>query len=243
MGTARPPVSPVPHPGLHLNRSRRGATLTQCPTGDGNPTQDGQSLCLECVDRLYSELRWLAACYPQLLDALTHRVHVEHVDRDKVVIVQGGGDPLKSGLDLHEDALQLRARIRRLTYQGLGWLLERGYTRTSGASQEVAAVLAETARNLHWILSDDDPDRVTQWAGMLIAARLEAEDLITPNVPVRKVWTNQECQHTEGGGDLCPGQLVIWGSSPVATCQLNPKHVVSRETLVYRLVTGKLQRS
>lgn len=212
-------------------------TSTSCPTEDGNVCQPGQSLCLECVDRVYNELRWLAACYPQLLPALTHRVHVEHVDRDKVVIVQGGGDPLKSGLDLHEDALQLRARIRRLAYQGLAWLLERGYTRT-GRSQEPQVVLAETARNLHWILSDDDPQRVIDWAGMLIAARLEAEDLITPNVPVRKVWTNQEC-----GLDDCPGQLVIWGSSPVATCQLNPKHVVSRETLVYRLVTGKLQRS
>lgn len=211
----------------------------QCPNGDGNVCQPGQSLCLECVDRVYSELRWLAACYPQLLPALTHRVHVEHIDRDKVVIVQGGGDPLKSGLDLHEDALQLRAKIRKLAYQGLGWLLERGYTRTS-TGQEPAAVLAETARNLHWILSDDDPERVIDWAGDLVSARLQAEDLITPVVPVRKVWTNQECKGGEGHD--CPGQLVIWGSSPVAVCQLNPQHIVSRETLIYRLVTGKLAR-
>ena len=214
---------------------------TSCPTGDGNPCQPGQSLCLECVDRLYSELRWLAACYPQLLPALTNRVNVEgRVDRDKVVIVSGGGDPLKSGLDLHEDALQLRATIRRLTYQGLGWLLERGYTRTEH-TQEVGRVLAEIARNLHWILSDQDPDRITGWAGMLIAARLEAEYLITPVVQVRKVWTNQECGQGPDGD--CPGDLVIWGSEPVARCQINPQHTVSRETLIFRLVTGKLQRS
>lgn len=209
-----------------------------CPTGDGNVCQPGQSLCLECVDRLYSELRWLAAMYPQLLPALTQRIDIEHIDRDKVVIVHGGGDPLKSGLDLHEDALQLRAAIRRLTYQGLGWLLERGYTRVS-QGQDPSAVLQEVARNLHWILSDDDPDRITQWAAGAITARLQAENLVTPRVAVRRIHTNQICGQGEKGD--CPGDLIIWGSDPKARCTIHPDHAVSRETLILRLTKSNLE--
>lgn len=214
----------------------------QCPTGDGNQTQEGQSVCPDCVDRLYSELRWLAAIYPQLLPALTQRVNVEgRVDRDKVVIVSGGGDPLKSGIDLHEDALALRTEIRRINVQGVAWMMERGHDRAKLQSPEIG--LQVLARDLHWILSDDDGERMVEWAGRAIAARLSAENLITPNVPTRKIWTNQRCcapePYLEGG---CPGDLVIWGTEPVARCQINPAHTVSRETLIYRLVTGKTTR-
>lgn len=208
-----------------------------CPI-DGNTRQDGQSLCPDCIDRVYSELRWLGAIYPQLLPALTHRIHVEHVDRDKVVIVAGGGDPLKSGIDLHEDALQLRTQTRKLAYQGLGWLMERGYSRPAGASQEPGMVLREIARNLHWILSDDDPERIQDWAGALVATRLAAEDLITPATTISRIKTNQRCQL----GDDCPGELILWGTDPRAVCQINPEHRVSRETLIIRITKQRLTR-
>lgn len=211
-----------------------------CPV-DGNTRQAGQSVCPECADRIYQELRWLGAIYPQLLPALTQRIDRELIDRDKIVKVKGGGDPLKFGLELHEDALQLRTEIRKLAYQGLGWLLERGYQRPGVGGGEPQVVLVETARNIHWILSDDDPERVQEWACRLITARQQAEHLVTPDVPVTRVRTRQECRQGPEGD--CPGELVLWGTEPVARCQINPiQHTVSRETLIYRLVTGKLAR-
>jgi hypothetical protein len=210
-----------------------------CPTGDGNQTQEGQSLCPGCADRLWAELRWLADMYPQLLPALTHRVNIEYVDRDKIVRVAGGKDPMVRGMDLHEDALGLRTTIRSIAYSGLGWVMERGLVLPAGLSTGVSETLRFVAKNLHWVLSDNDPDRISQWAARAIGTRLEAETLVTPAVAVRKIRTNQVCGHGDPG---CSGDLIIWGSEPVARCQINPAHTVSRETLIFRLVTGSLTR-
>lgn len=207
-----------------------------CPTGDGNTLQPGQSLCLDCIDRLYSELRWLAAMYPQLLTALTHRINVERVES---VRVSGGKDPMVRGMDLHEDALSLRAEIRKINIQGLAWMMERGHTGVHLKSPEIG--LRELGRDLHWILSDDDPDRILTWANRIILARQDSEELTTPDVPTRRTPTQQICG-LDVNGEPCPGDLIIWGSDPIARCTIDVKHGVSRETLIYRLVKLNLQK-
>ena len=208
-----------------------------CPSGDGNVCPQGQALCGTCADRLWQELYWLAEVYPVLLDALVHKVNVEHREELGRAAPK---DPLTRGLDLHEDALHLRTRIRSLAYSSLGWLLERGYTLQAGVSASVEVTLKTVARNLLWLLTDPDQERLLGLAALAVEYRLAAEGLTTP-AGVAAVHLGLPCDRHEGNW-VCGGRLVLWPGEQEAYCLNNPAHTVSRETLVLRVTRERRAR-
>jgi hypothetical protein len=203
----------------------------RCDCGQVLPV--GQILCLECGDRLWQELHWLADLYDHLEEALTHRINVERAEQVKV---RGAKDPLVQGISLNDDAAGLRHEIRRVATYGTVWIGQRGLRRTG--LNEAGQDLRWVARNLHWILSDVGVADPALWPHWVVEVRLKAEELVTPAVErAAVVGTGQACKSVEErlDGSLvpCGGEILIWTSDiAVGVCSVNPGHLVSRETIL-----------
>lgn len=213
----------------------------RCPN-DNNRTTTGGSLCAECGDRLWQELHWLADMYDHLFQALTHRLNVEKAEQVKV---HGGKDPMVRGMDLNDDAANLRHTIRGVAYAGLGWLYQRNPDfRGAVEAMDIPITLRFLARHLHWITSDQDPGRIKGWGSRVVEARTNAEILVTPASahPIR--IHGYTCQHWAVGMD---GETVACGSAvhtyredtSVVLCDLNPSHTVPRETAIRQAVAHR----
>jgi hypothetical protein len=205
---------------------------------------EGFAVCQRCADRVFNELHWLADMYDPLFAALTHRLNIEHAEKVKV---SGGKDPMVRGMDLNDDAMELRHQIRQLGYAGLAWL----YSRNGDLSGEVdlrdvPRSLQFLARHLHWLLSDAETGKMQHWGTRVVAARVAAEKLVTPQVPRSHVIRvpNVQCAHLAAGQDgrvrECGAGLHTYSAdSTVLVCDNNPAHTVSRETAVRKAVTRR----
>lgn len=206
-----------------------------CGNGCGETRLPGYSLCGDCSDRLWRELYWLADLYDHLFEALTHRLNVEKAEQVKV---SGGKDPMVRGLDLHEEAVALRSRIRWAEGYGVYWAAVRGLPCEVPDTQP-SARLRWLARNLHWLLTDLDPKTVGFWGSKVVDLRQEAETLVTPQaetarrVQVQGRVCGVAVEALDGTLVLCGGGLWVWtGDLGTGVCDQNPGHLVSRETLV-----------
>jgi hypothetical protein len=205
-----------------------------CPN-DQNPVNPGYTVCATCADRLWQELHWLADVYDHLFEALTHRLNVERAEQ---VSVSGGKDPMVRGLDLQEEAVVLRAGIRAVCRWGVGWAQRRGLS-CRLPDTEISRALRWLARNLHWVLSDPDPEETSYWAARVVWSRQQAEHLLTPQahearkfgVPGRVCGVAVE--RLDGTTASCGGGVHVWASDPgQGVCDQNPAHLVPRETLL-----------
>lgn len=205
-----------------------------CPN-DQQAVTPGYTVCGECADRLWQELHWLADVYDHLFEALTHRLNVERTEQ---VPVSGGKDPLVRGLDLQEEAVVLRAAIRATTRWGTAWASRRGL-HWDGQDTAISRQLRWLARNLHWLLTDPDPEETSYWAARVVWARQSSEHLLTPQaesarkfgVPGRTCMVKVE--RLDGTQQWCGGAVHVWSSDPgQGVCDQNPAHLVSRETLL-----------
>lgn len=206
-----------------------------CGNGCGETRLPGYSLCGDCSDRLWRELYWLADLYDHLFQALTHRLNVEKAEQ---VVVHGGKDPLVRGLDLHEEAVTLRARVRAVGRFGVDWAKRRGLPCPVPDTQP-SNRLRWLARNLHWLLTDLNPEWVSYWGSKVVDLRQEAEVLVTPQAEqARKTQVQgRSCavavEALDGTPVLCGGGIWVWtGDLGTGVCDQNPGHLVSRETLV-----------
>lgn len=205
-----------------------------CPT-DQQAVNPGYTVCGECADRLWQELHWLADCYEHLFPALTHRLNVERAEQVKVA---GGKDPMVRGLDLQEEAVVLRAGIRAVTRWGTAWASRRGLN-WGGQDTAIAAQLHWLARNLHWVLTDPDPEQTSYWAARVVWSRQQAEVLLTPQAAEARKFAvpGRLCavavERLDGSKTECGGGVHVWASDPgQGVCDLNPAHLVPRETLL-----------
>jgi hypothetical protein len=207
-------------------------------------TEQGRSLCAECADRIWQELHWLADVYDCLFAALTHRLNVEKAEQVKV---HGGKDPMVRGMDLNDEAANLRHRIRGISYAGLAWLYERnpalGGVVPSG---ETAQVLRYIARHLHWVASDQDWDRMGNWGSRVVAARQDAEVLVTPAsghpIRIHGHTCQKEIQAEDGVYQICGSGLHTYREdTTLMWCDQNPAHTVSRETAIKQAVMARSQ--
>lgn len=196
---------------------------------------DGFSVCQRCADRLFNELHWIADMYGPLLQALTHRLNVEKAEQVKV---SGGKDPMVRGMDLNDDAMDLRHAMRGIAYAGIGWLVQRNPDFHGRADAEPGGALRFIARHLHWLLSDPGPE-IGKWGARVIATRIAAEDLVTPAIPKARIIQvpNLRCQHLAAGIDgkigACGSAMHTYNAdSNLLVCDTNPAHTVSRETAI-----------
>lgn len=203
---------------------------------------EGSALCLNCGDRLWQEIHWLADMYDHLFKALTHRLNVEKAEQVKV---QGGKDPMVRGLDMNDDAATLRHDIRGIAYAGLGWLYQRNpdFRGQVDPEMDVPRVLRFLARHLHWITSDLDPVRIGHWGSRVVAARQWAELLVTPATGHRVDLQGVSCQH-QHEDTLCGGGLYTYTEdTSVVLCGENPAHTVSRETAIRAAIRGRIKHA
>jgi len=207
-------------------------------------TEPGRALCVECTDRIWQELHWLADVYDCLFAALTHRLNVEKAEQVKV---SGGKDPMVRGMDLNDEAANLRHRIRGIAYAGLAWLYERNPALGGVVpSEETARTLRYTARHLHWITSDRDAGRMANWGGRVVDARQDAEVLVTPAsghpIRIHGHTCQKEIQAEDGVYQICgSGMHTYREDTTLMWCDQNPAHTVSRETAIKQAVMARSQ--
>lgn len=224
--------------------------MTQyCPFHDDRHDRaaaEGSALCLACSERVWQELHWLADMYDHLFEALTHRLNVEKAEQVKV---QGGKDPMVRGLDMNDDAAELRHEIRGVAYSGLAWLYQRNPEFAGDLKdpeQGIPPVLRFLARHLHWITSDLDPVRMGGWGSRVVEARQKAEALVTPEKAHRIEVHGQLCQypvqHDDGHDRPCHARTHTYREdTTLIICDKNPAHTVSRETAIRQAVVARAQ--
>ncbi|ALY10014.1 hypothetical protein FDH62_gp56 [Arthrobacter phage Pumancara] len=210
---------------------------------DEDRAEEGKLLCYVCSYRLWQELHWLADVYDPLFEALTRRLNVEQ--KAEQVKVRGSKDPMVTGLDLNDDAAKVRHDIRGIAYAGRGWLGGLGGDTARGPGRKgVAYELRYLARNLDTLDRDSGGgDKMKHWGSRVVAARLAAEKLLTPD-PLRSAYffhiEGLSCEVNVGEDEQvtrCGGHLGVWMVEGQMverdfSCAINPGHIVKRETAI-----------
>ncbi|ALY09205.1 hypothetical protein SEA_CHRIDISON_52 [Arthrobacter phage Chridison] len=181
--------------------------------------------------------------YDPLFEALIRRMNVEQ--KAEQVKVRGAKDPMVTGIDLNDDATRVRHDIRGIAYAGRGWLGSLGGDTARGPGRKgIAYELRYLARNVNTLDSDSGgADKMRHWGQRVVAARIAAENLLTPD-PLRSAYffriEDLGCEWNAGEEENpapCGGRLGVWMVEGQMvdrdfTCANNPGHVTKRETAI-----------
>lgn len=212
----------------------------QCMNADG-PANGTGLLCLNCEERLWQEINWLADIYEPLADCLQRKRVIDGDESPR----RGKGKGISQGLDLDDRVMEIRSAVRNLVKIGRLWILSRQGLDGSDLPyqpDQIPAMLRWIARNLHWIVRDQTgEDRLRAYAVSVVQTRQAAEKLVQPKDGEKPAYWYQidglSCGMKVGEGSgqkVCGGNVGVWvvGGRPTHTgfiCEQNPGHVIPRE--------------